>query len=167
MFTEIQQPGYLHVIFNHIPIIGTAMGAFALVIAMCFRHRSALITALAVILVSGIAAYPVYKTGEAAYKPIRKIADDSGVDWLDEHMDRADRWTWVYYVMAVIAIAAIIVPVKWPGASLPLAATTLIVAISTLAAGAYIAQAGGRVRHSEFRPLDNMINAPPTPDHQH
>jgi len=167
MFTELQQPGHLHVILNHIPVTVTAIGAFALVIAMCLRQRSVLITALAVILVSGIAAYPAYKTGETAYKPIRKVADDSGVDWLDEHMDRADRWTWVYYVMAVVAIAAIVTPVKWPGTSFPLAALTFVAALFALAAGAYIAQAGGRVRHSEFRPLDNMTNAPPAMDHQH
>ena len=168
MFTELQQQAYLHILINHLPIIGTAMGTLALMIALCYRQRAALVTALALLLVSGIAAYPVYKTGEGAYKPIRKIADDAGAEWLDEHMDRADRWTWVFYLMAVLAIAAIVVPVKWPSAALPLAGITFVVSILALGAGGYIAQAGGRVRHTEFRPPGGKPGIPPpTMDHQH
>ncbi len=82
---ELQQPGYLHVLINHLPIIGTAMGVLALFIGLALRSRKALLPGLVIVLISGISAWPVYVTGSDAYKSIRKISDDAGSDWLDEH----------------------------------------------------------------------------------
>ncbi|MCK9589308.1 MAG: hypothetical protein WC076_00995 [Terrimicrobiaceae bacterium] len=151
MLTELQQPAYQHVLINHLPIVGTALGVLALVVALALRQRSALVTALVIVLVAGASAWPVYETGSAAYKPIRKISDAAGSDWLDEHMDRADRLAWTFYAMAGLATIALVIPARWPRTSLPLAATTALAAIACMVVGVYIAQPGGRVRHVEFR----------------
>lgn len=149
--TELQQPGYLHVLINHLPIIGTVVGLFGLVIALFLRSRIALVPALAIVLLSGISAWPVYVTGSNAYRPIMKISDDPGRAWLDEHMDRADHTTWVFYAMAGIAAVALAAPVKWPKSAIPLGIATALAAIAGTITGGYIAQAGGLVRHVEFR----------------
>jgi len=161
MFSEFQQPGYLHVLINHLPIVGTAMGVLALAVALFLRQRAALIPALVVVLVAGISAWPVSETGSVAYKPIRKISDDAGSDWLDEHQERADRTVWTFYVMAGLAAAALVVPVRWPRTAVPLAAATALAAVACTAVGGYIAQPGGRVRHIEFRPT--KIESVPKP----
>ncbi len=166
MLSELQQPGYLHVILNHLPIIGTQMGALALIVALLLRQRAALITALVVVLFAGVSAWPVYETGSADYRPIRKISDDAGSDWLDEHMDRADRTVWAFYVMAGLAVAAIAVPARWPRTSLPLAAATTLAAFACIGVGIYIAQPGGKIRHVEFRSPDESSPEPEHPDHQ-
>ena len=151
MMTELQQPGYLHVLLNHLPIIGTGCGLFGLLVALFFRSRVALLPALAIVMLAGVSAWPVYVTGSQAYRPIMKISDEPGRDWLNEHVDRADRTTWIFYVMAGIAAVSIAAPVNWPGSAIPLAAITGIFALVSLAAGGYIAQAGGLIRHVEFR----------------
>jgi len=155
MLSELQQPGYLHVLINHLPIIGTAMGALGLVVALIMRQRIALIPVLAIVLVSGISAWPVDATGEAAYSAIYRVSDDAGRDWLDEHRERADRSIWAFYAMAGLAALALVVPLRWPRASVPLAAATAVAAIACTAVGGYIAQPGGLVRHTEFRPDDS------------
>lgn len=148
---ELQQPGYLHVLINHLPIIGTVVGLFGLVIALLLRSRIALVPALAIVLLSGISAWPVYVTGSNAYRPLMKISDDTGRAWLDEHMDRADRTTWVFYAMAGIAAIALVAPKKWPKSAIPLGIATALAAMAGTITGGYIAQAGGLVRHVEFR----------------
>lgn len=160
MLQELQQPSYLHVLINHFPIIGTQMGALAMIVALVLRQRAALIMALVIVLIAGISAWPVYETGSAAYKPIRKISDDAGSDWLDEHLERADRLVWTFYTMAGLAAVALVVPVRWPRTSLPLTAATTLAAFACIGVGAYIAEPGGRVRHVEFRPINE---APPEP----
>lgn len=157
MFSEFQQPGYLHVVINHLPIVGTEMGALALIAAFILRQRAAFITALMIVLFAGVSAWPVYETGEAAYKSIRKISDDAGSDWLDEHMDRADRTVWAFYMMAGLAAIALVAPARWPRLSLPLALITTLAAFVCIGVGIYIAEAGGKIRHTEFRPLNASL----------
>ncbi len=151
MFRDLQQPEYLHVLLNHVPITGLAIAALGLAIALFSRSRRAIVCALTMIAVCSAAAWPVYLTGKASYRTIRKIADDRGTDWLDEHMERADSWAIAYAAVFCFSAAGILVPIRWKKLQIPLAIATLVVGIGGLAAGAYIADAGGKVRHPEFR----------------
>jgi len=151
VLAELQNPAYQHLLINHLPIIGTAMGVVALVVGLAVRQRTALLPGLVILLVAGFSAWPVYETGSAAYKSIRKISDDSGSDWLDEHMDRADNTVWVFYTMAGLAGLAITVPRRWPTATVPLAVASAMAGVVCTGVAGYIARPGGLVRHTEFR----------------
>jgi len=67
---------------------------------------------------------------------------------------------YIYYLTAAVALAAILVPLRCPKTSAPITALTLILGIGLLCVGAYIAYAGGKVRHREFRnePPPNASN---------
>jgi hypothetical protein len=160
MLVELQQPGYLHVLINHLPIIGTFMGLIGVLVGLILRQRRALIPGLVILLIAGVSTWPVYETGEAAYKMIRKISDEAGVDWLDQHMDRADQTVWTFYLMAGLAAIAIVAPVRWPRSAVPLAIVTLLAAVGCSAVAAYIARPGGLIRHTEFRVPDTPSTPP-------
>jgi hypothetical protein len=147
----LQKPEYIHVLLNHLPIYGTILGALALAISLVLRSRAAQITALIITLVAAASAYPVLVSGQRAYKTVRGMSDDDGAEWLDEHMDRAEKTIGVFYFLAFLALAGLLVPIKWPKADWPLAATTLAVALICSGVAVYISQPGGRVRHPEFR----------------
>jgi len=147
----LKKPEYIHVVLNHLPIYGTILGALALAISLVLRSRAAQITALILTLIAGASAYPVFVTGQRAYKTIRGIADDAGAERLDDHMDRAEKTIGAFYFLALLALAGLLVPIKWPRAALPLTVVTLTVAVICAGIGIYIAQAGGEVRHPEFR----------------
>jgi uncharacterized membrane protein HdeD (DUF308 family) len=164
-FDLLQKPEYIHVVLNHLPIYGTILGALALAISLVLRSRAAQITALIITLVAAASAYPVLVTGQRAYKAIRSIADDSGAEALDEHMDRAEKTIGVFYFLAALAIAGLIVPIKWPKTSFLLSAVTLAVALICSGLAIYIAQEGGRVRHAEFRPSESPTPSPETDHH--
>jgi hypothetical protein len=154
----LKKPEYIHVLLNHLPIYGTILAALALAISLMLRSRAAQITALVLALIAGGAAYPVFVSGQRAYKTIRGLSDDDGAEWLDEHMDRAEKTIDAFYVLALLAAAGLLVPIKWPKAAFWLAAATLVAAIVCSVVAAYIAVPGGRVRHPEFRPAET-----PTP----
>jgi len=157
-FDLLRKPEYLHVLLNHLPIYGTILGALALAISLVLRSRAAQITALILTMIAGASAYPVFLTGQRAYKTVRGMADETGADVLDEHMDRAEKTVFVFYVLAAFAAAGLLLPIKWPKSAVPLTAITLLVAVLCSWLAAYIAQPGGQVRHPEFRPDEN-----PTP----
>ena len=168
MFDEIlHKPGYLHVLLNHLPIFGTALGALALLVALVLRSRPAQITALVVVFVGSASAWPILVTGQQAYKPIREMVDDDGSDWLDEHMARAENTIYAFYLLAAVALAGLAAPRKWPRAATPLATTSFGLSLLCFGLAAYIAQAGGRVRHTEFRPEHPPQNSDSDLTHHH
>jgi hypothetical protein len=79
------------------------------------------------------------------------MMDDDGHAWLDEHQDRAQKLIYLFYVLAVLSLVAIIVPIRWPKSSMLLAIAVVLLGATALASGCYIANAGGKIRHREFR----------------
>jgi dolichol kinase len=148
---DLQQPEYVHVLLNPLPVYGLAIGLIGLIVALCLRSRRAQMTALTLILIAAASAWPVVYFGEEAYDRVLAMADSDGEAWLKAHEQRADKLEYVFYALALLAAAAIFVPKKWPAAATPLAVATLILALLSLGAGGYIAYAGGKIRHREFR----------------
>lgn len=147
-----------HVLLNHFPIVGLAMGLMALALAFILRSRPAQIVALAVITVAAASALPVVITGQKSYKTIRGIADDAGQDWLDEHMERAERLAPAFYALAILGTAALAAPRRWPRTALPLTAASFALALVCFALSGWIADAGGQIRHPEFRDATKKTN---------
>lgn len=148
---HLNEPEYLHVLINPMPIYGLAMGVLAMIVALVYRSRPAIVGALVVICVSGLSAWPTYHYGEAGYDRVKSMSDSAGEQWLDEHMARGEKLIAAFYILAAVAFAGITAPLKWPRSSLPLAVVTLVLAFVTLGIGGWIAYAGGHIRHKEFR----------------
>ena len=164
MLEHLGNPEYLHTLLNPLPVYGLAVGTFGLVIALLSRSRAARITALSIVFVRTLSAWPVYEKGESAYDRVLPLADSDGVRWLDEHMHRAEKLIYAFYLLASLAAITVTAEFKLPRAAVPLAVVSLLVAVGTIGAGGYIAYAGGRIRHREFR------YEPPPPareDHEH
>ena len=161
MFEHLTKPEYVHVLLNPLPVYGLAMGVLALIIALLSRTRAARVTALTLVMVSAASAWPVYHYGEAGYDRVKSMVDEAGDKWLDEHMRRGEQLIYVFYVVAALSAIGIVAEFAGPKAAIPLAIATLILAGANLGVGGYIAYAGGRVRHKEFR-----FEAPPEPQQE-
>jgi hypothetical protein len=148
---DLQQPEYLHILLNPLPVYGLAIALFGLIAAMYLDTRRGQVTALVLIFACAASAWPVAHYGEAAEDRVLVAADNDGQAWLKAHAHRADDLVWVFYVLALVSAAAIFAPKKWPKSTRPLAVATLLLAIASLGAGFYIAHAGGKIRHREFR----------------
>ncbi len=148
---HLSRPEYVHVLINPLPVYGLAVAIVALIMALAAHNRVALVTALVLVLLTSLSAWPTYLYGEAAYDRIKAVSDSVGEQWLDEHVARGERFIVIFYVLAGLALSAIIAAAKWPRGSGPLGVATLIIAITTLAIGSWIAYPGGHVRHKEFR----------------
>ena len=157
LLRDLRQPEYIHVLINPLPVYGLAVGLIGLLVAIISRSRPAQIATLIIVLITAASAWPVYEFGEQAYDRVLSMADEPGRAWLDEHQYRGEQLIYVFYALATLALVALIAPAKWPRAGTALAITVLIVGSGALGVGGYIAYAGGKVRHREFR------NVPPPP----
>lgn len=148
---DLQQPEYLHVLLNPLPIYGLMIALFGLIAATYLRSRGGQLTALILIFASALSIWTVKYHGDQAYDRIMVMADEDGQAWLKAHEHRADELIYFYYALALVSAAAIFAPKKWPRTARPLVYATMLLAVVSLGAGFYIAHAGGKIRHREFR----------------
>lgn len=156
--THLKQPEYLHVLLNPLPVYGLGLGALALAVALVFRQRAAYVTALTIVLVSALSAWPTIHYGEAGYDRVESMSDENGYAWLDAHAQRGKRAEPAFYVLAALAAVALVIPWKFPKTATTLATLTLAGTVAVLGLGIWVAYAGGQVRHKEFR-----YGSPPEP----
>jgi hypothetical protein len=152
---DLRQPEYIHVLINPLPVYGLAMGLLGLIVAFFLKSRRAQIATLIIVLISAASAWPVYEFGEQAYNRVLTMADEPGQAWLDEHKDRGEDLIWIFYALAILSAIALFAPRIWPRLATPIVIAVILFGAATLGAGGYIAYAGGKIRHREFR------NVPP------
>jgi len=151
LLRDLRQPEYLHVLINPLPIYGLAIAWIGLIIAFFLRSRRAQIATLIIVLICASSAWPVYEFGEQGYDRVLTMTDEDGKSWLDEHRDRGEDLIYFFYALALLSALAIVLPIKWPKSSAPLVIVVILFGAATLGIGGYIAYAGGRIRHREFR----------------
>jgi hypothetical protein len=158
---NLRQPEYVHVLLNPLPVYGLLVGWLGLIIAFFLKSRRAQIATLALVLISATSAWPVYEFGEQGYDRVLSMTDEDGQAWLEEHEHRAEKLIYIFYALALLSAIAIAAPIKWPKSSAPLLIAVILLGAATLGTGGYIAYAGGKIRHREFR------NEPPPPKSTH
>ena len=155
LLRDLRQPEYIHVLLNPLPVYGLAVGLLGLIVAFFLKSRHAQIATLVMVLISAAAAWPVYEFGEQAKDRVLSMENEVGDAWLEEHQDRAEDLIWFFYALAILSAVAIVAPMKWPRSATPLVIAAILLGVVTLGSGGYIAYAGGKIRHREFR------NVPP------
>jgi hypothetical protein len=146
-----QKPEYVHVLINHLPITGLFAALLCLVGALILRKRAAVFLGLVLVTLFAASAWPVYDYGQEGYDRVYSMADAEGDANLERHRALAEKWIWLFYVTAGAGAIAAVIGYRWPKGLTPMAATVAALAVSSLVAGAVIADSGGKVRHPEFR----------------
>jgi hypothetical protein len=144
-------PVHLHVLLNHLLLTGLAVAVVVLLAALFMRNKQAAVLGLVMVGLLAGSAWPVIESGESSYVRVRELADEDGKAQLRHHMLLAEHWGNLYYATAVAAALGLLAAWKWPRGFYGLAALAAALALASLLAGAFIAAAGGKIRHPEFR----------------
>lgn len=148
-------PVHLHLVLNHIPVLGTLLFApLILLWGLVRRSRDVTLAGLLLTVILGLTAIPIYLTGEPAEEQVEQRP------WFDKtlvesHEERAEAALVAVLLTGAAALVALWlsragrpVPPAWSG----------IVVIGLLVSAALFALtglAGGRIRHDEVRPGAN------------
>lgn len=165
---HLKQPEYLHILLNPLPVYGMAAGVFLLFVSLVTRRSKEQLGALLWLALMGLATWAAIHYGQRGYDRVLSMSNDAAQAWLKVHMHRAETFAWVFYLTGLSALAAIGTGKKWPKASQGLVWATLLLAFISMNLGGWISQAGGQVRHSEFRegpPRPEQL--PPEAEHHH
>lgn len=157
----LEDPAYRHVLLNHLPITGLAVAWLGLCFSLYSGHWSSRIFALAVAGLLSLSGLLVMATGDDAYPLVFDSLDGYGRDWLDHHVHLAERWGHLLTANAVLACVAIGSGCFRARLQTPLTAVVLVSTLAALAGAVTIAEAGGVIRHAEFRVVDPPVHDVP------
>lgn len=146
-------PEHLHLLANHIPVIGAGLGLAALLVALAIRSTVAIRTALALAAAATAATPLVSWSGEAAEERLEdsRLLDAAGRKWMDIHEERAEAAVGGLLVACALCVAALAAG-AWKPQHLVAAGIVAAVALAVgLGLGAWAGGAGGQIRHAEIR----------------
>ncbi len=150
----LEDPAYRHVLLNHLPLTGLGVAWFVLLWGAIEGRGRSIRFALALVLVVSASVTVVMDAGDDAYPFVFDSLNGTGQAWLDHHTELADRWGFVMTLNAVLSAMAIGLGL-WRERLQRLAAVGILVTtLASLVAAGVIAEAGGKIRHSEFRLTD-------------
>jgi len=147
---------HLHVMVNHVPLLGLVFVCVPLAYALIANDRHMLLMSLGVIIALAVSARVTMWTGEEAterfeHGPVKQHIDEHGLKWIGEHEYRAERAAFTTYLLGVLAIGGYVALWKRPNWLRAIAGSMLVLCLLNFLLYAWCADAGGKVRHAEFR----------------
>ena len=138
----------VHLMLNHVPVIGVLFAALALGVGLVWRNVAILRLGLAILVLVALAAVPVYFSGEPTEEHVEHLAGVSE-STIEAHEDMAKA---AMISMAVLGLAALVALLRYRRQSVPprLAGLLLVAVLALSGALAWTAHLGGRIRHPEL-----------------
>ena len=141
---------HIHLLINHIPILGALFGFLLLIVGMTIKNRSVEITALATILLAALFTIPAYLSGEEAEHVVEHIQGISEFQ-LEEHEEHAELSLWMMIASGVSALFALVAYAYKPSFIKILRISTIVLTGIGFATLVPLANHGGKIVHSELR----------------
>jgi archaellum biogenesis protein FlaJ (TadC family) len=141
---------HLHLLVNHLPIIGFAIGLLLLGVTLLRRgDRGMLLASVLVLVVAGGGALAAQFSGEPAEEAVRRLQDASKT-LIETHEGAATVATIAAGITALIALFVLFFPWRRPVPVIPVSVLLLATAITCAAMG-WTGLTGGKIRHPEVR----------------
>jgi hypothetical protein len=136
---------HLHLLVNHLPILGTFFGLALLVAALLLRKDDLRAAALVTLVIVGAAAQVAVRSGENAEHLVEELEGVEGAA-VHRHEEAAEPAGWAALATAAAALAALL----WRRGRAPLAIATLVLALASAGLMARAGLSGGEIRHPEI-----------------
>lgn len=141
---------HVHLILNHIPIVGLGIALLLLLLAEVWRDSGLARAGWIVLAVAAALAIPAYLTGEPAEEAIEHLP---GVveDLIETHEERALIALIITILGGILGLASLWTAYARGRTPRLLALATLLVVLVGAGTMAWTGNAGGKIRHPEIR----------------
>jgi len=143
---------HLHLLANHIPILGSFIGLCLLIAGLSFKSREVRIAAAAVLLFSGVGGFVTNKSGEEAEDKVEELPGVSD-EVIHEHEEMAEKAMPFIIGTVLLSSVSLFAEIKRKKLARPTALLLLLTALGTGAVSGYTGYLGGQIRHSELEGL--------------
>lgn len=153
-------PAYLHLILNHLPVLGTWFGLLLLSAGLLRKSDELKKASLVVFVLCALAAVPVFLTGEPAEGVIERLPGVSE-QALEAHESAAKLALVLMELLGGVSLLSLFLLPRGTRAASSLLLGTWGLALLAGGVLIYTAKLGGQVRHSEVReaPLSSALTS--------
>ena len=151
---------HLHLLLNHIPVLGTAFGLALLAFGLWRKSEDLKKAALGAFLISTLFAVPAYLTGEPAEDGVKSLPGVTKAV-IEQHEDAASVAFTCIIALGVAALAGLVAFRRGKVVATWFSAMMLAASVVVSGLMAWTANLGGQVRHTEIR-----SSAPAAVQHQ-
>jgi hypothetical protein len=151
-------PVWLHLLVNHIPIIGTAFGLVAVLGGVLLRNVVVKRTGLVLYIVAGLSVFPANFTGKPAEEKVEKVAGISEKQ-IHEHEEAAETMMTLTSLALVLALVHLFGRPAQPGFQNTILVAFVAMAVWACVQGVITGHEGGLIRRPE---LGGASAKPPT-----
>ncbi|MBX7157621.1 MAG: hypothetical protein K1X66_04460 [Verrucomicrobiae bacterium] len=152
----VNSPEHWHIILNHIPILGLGFSLFPLIWSLIKKDYLSLRWGLFLVLISTLLTPVIVETGESAED---RLPNTPGVLWdhtakeqFEIHEKRAEISAYFFYTVFALALVTWFVSASKKKFTFLFASVTACFVSISLILAIWTADAGGKIRHPEFRP---------------
>jgi uncharacterized membrane protein len=146
----------IHLALTHLPVVLSLVGLIILVISLVKNNTLLTRVSFFMLLFAGLAALPVFFTGEGAEETVEHLPGVSA-SLIEDHEDIAKIALFAILATAVISLVGLF-PFTFGSLAKPVRFLVLLLAISSSVLLAQTAHLGGQIRHTEIRSGAAIIN---------
>lgn len=146
---SFMNPTHLHLLLNHVPILGSAFGILLLIYGLFSRNRYITSSALITLVISAVFTIPVFLTGEQAEESVENIAGVSK-NLIENHEEGGEIAMWLMQALGILSFAAWLLNCRENPLGKTITLCTLILALITFGFIAKVGNDGGKIRHTEI-----------------
>ena len=139
----------MHLALTHVPVILSFIGLITLVVAFFAKNNTITKTSYILLVVAGIAALPVFFSGEGAEEAIENLPTVS--ETIIERHEEAAKLAMISIAVAGLFALAALFSIRWRAISHAFKIMVLVLAVACSGLMAQTAHLGGQIRHAEIR----------------
>ena len=141
---------HLHIILNHIPVIGIPFGLALLIWGFLRKSDEVKRAALLVFVAIALVTIPTYLTGKAAEDLVEHLPGVSE-NLIEKHEDAATIALIATSVLGGLALLRLLIPVRFVAVGGPMSILVFVFALGVAGWLGRTGHLGGQIRHSEIR----------------
>ena len=142
-------PAHLHLLLNHVAILGTIFSAVVFTWGIFGKSKSIQTVALAGFVFAALAAIPVFLSGEGAEEAVEKLAGVSK-SHIEAHEESADVALWLTEILGALSLLLLLAERRNWKLAYRLPVPILLLSLVASGSIAYTGYIGGKIHHTEI-----------------
>lgn len=139
----------LHLALTHVPVILSFVGLIMLIVSFFIKNATLTKTSYIILLIAGIAAIPVYFSGEGTEEAVENLPGVS--ETIIERHEEVAKFAMIAIAVAGLVALAALFSSKWQASASVLRIVVMVLAVISGGLMTQTAHLGGQIRHSEIR----------------
>ena len=107
LWQNVRDPEYLHLLLEPLPLFGLGLGLVFLIVSFVFGEVKSRMLALGVICLSCASVWPYIDLRDKATPRILATRSPEFAPLIQQQTQRRKDWSWPYYAMALLSVAAL------------------------------------------------------------